>query len=60
MSSPCYQCEKRCAGCHSTCADYIEFAGNKRRENEQRKAYLKDAEYFISAAHKVAKKNRRK
>lgn len=60
MSAPCYQCERRTVGCHATCDDYKEFAGSKRQENERRKAYLKDAEYFISAAHKVAKKNRRK
>ena len=30
----CYGCEKRKAGCHATCKDYLE-------EYEQRKEYLK-------------------
>lgn len=36
MNVPCYGCEKRAVGCHSSCGDYKEFQvrNEKRKEAE--------------------------
>lgn len=33
---PCYNCEERAAGCHSTCEKYISFKAEREAENAQR------------------------
>ena len=33
MQTPCYQCKKRCAGCHAVCGEY-------RAWKEQREIFL--------------------
>lgn len=43
--SPCFKCEKRSEGCHSSCEEYIEFAQAKRKANLNRKDEGRKASY---------------
>lgn len=49
MKSPCKGCEYRLLGCHSTCAAYIEYSTNRKKEIETRDnrgdvfGYVKDS-----------------
>ena len=43
MTTPCYNCEDRCIGCHTTCGDYAIY----RRELEAaKKAASADSEFI--------------
>lgn len=49
MKSPCKDCEYRVLGCHSTCAAYIKYSSNRKKEIESRDirgdvfGYVKDS-----------------
>lgn len=49
MKSPCKGCEYRVLGCHSTCAAYIKYITNRKKEIENRDirgdvfGYVKDS-----------------
>lgn len=49
MKSPCKGCEYRVLGCHSTCAAYIKYSTNRKKEIESRDirgdvfGYVKDS-----------------
>lgn len=34
--SPCLHCKKRKIGCHSTCADYLDYDAEKKKISEER------------------------
>lgn len=53
MKSPCKGCEYRAIGCHSTCAAYIKYSSNRKKEIETRDirgdvfGYVKDGRHKI-------------
>lgn len=46
MNVPCYGCERREIGCHSSCDDYMDFTVEKERK--------KEAEYQANLANGLA------
>lgn len=36
IDAPCYNCDKRCLGCHGKCADYEVYRKAKWKENHKR------------------------
>jgi hypothetical protein len=34
--NPCYECEKRVLGCHSTCEEYKAFSENKKAASSKK------------------------
>ena len=57
---PCYKCEKRCVGCHSTCPDYKDFdEANKIRRDMLLKRHLEN-QMMISYKHNKLDKMKRK
>lgn len=55
MSAPCYQCDKRCEGCHSTCPDYKDFTDNQRAAADRRRQYYDADGYARLKAQKLFK-----
>lgn len=47
LKAPCYQCEKREVGCHSTCKEYIEYSNERRKiyEKNAQKPYIRKEDY---------------
>lgn len=61
-SVPCYNCSKRCAGCHSSCEDYKAYQERSAKDREllhkQRNADYAYIETRVKAAYKTAHKKR--
>ena len=59
-NDPCYKCKKRKLGCHSTCADYIEWAKVIRDRNRTSFRHKEEErmsnEYQIDRIRKYKKK----
>lgn len=33
MKTPCYNCERRCVGCHGNCEEYKKFSEERQKLN---------------------------
>ena len=64
IKSPCFDCEKRTVGCHSTCEEYKAYSQKNKEQNELRKVAVKkrtEAMTFeLGIKQKVLKRYRRK
>lgn len=36
IDAPCFNCDKRCLGCHGNCPDYAEYSDSRKSENHKR------------------------
>ena len=54
---PCYGCEKRFVGCHSTCLDYMDYRQKMEVYNAKKNAYYKEqadhAKYIVEARRRM-------
>lgn len=58
--NPCYKCEQRIAGCHTTCEKYKKFnIENKAYKNSVYEARTKDGNVYIKAKSRVNKNRMR-
>lgn len=56
--NPCYKCEKRVPGCHSTCKFYVEWKKNYTQEAEKAKKMREmDKRNMRDEIHTAAKRN---
>lgn len=66
MKSPCKGCEYRVLGCHSTCAAYIKYSTNRKKEIEIRDirgdvfGYVKDSNNRIKRCIRFKKSYQKK
>lgn len=58
--SPCKDCEKRVLGCHSNCAEYVEFKNKRKDEADAKSKYYEVKRYNAERAIKIYKKHRNK
>ena len=51
ITGPCYECEKRTPGCHSSCEDYLSYKAkkdeirDKRHEFQRNNVMLNDVQF---------------
>lgn len=58
--SPCYNCENRSEGCHSSCEEYKEFAEARKQINLNRKDERRKAAYaFMERTYREAQRKKR-
>ena len=59
--SPCKDCTKRYVGCHSKCADYLDYAAERKAISDARAKEQFEKSYHIEKSLKIRKKqhNRR-
>ena len=55
ITNPCYECEKRHTYCHADCQDYHNYARQKSKENESRKAEMKQYNDYRVAKKRIKK-----
>lgn len=60
MSAPCYNCERRSAGCHSSCEDYKDFAQERREYADRLHKESVCNGYFIDGARHMRPLKRRR
>lgn len=63
MKSPCYNCEERQVGCHSTCESYKTFRAecdrlNDLKNKQKEQDYLERKRYYQAVA--IKQKRQRK
>lgn len=56
MKSPCKGCEYRVIGCHSTCAAYIKYSSNRKKEIETRDNRGDVFRYVKDSRHKIKRR----
>ena len=55
ITNPCYGCEKRHTRCHADCKDYETFTKQRAKENERRKADIKQYNDYRVAKKRIKK-----
>lgn len=62
-NSPCYKCEERSAGCHDTCAKYVDWKVKNNAKNAKERAnhmnfveYKIDRNVYLAKAHRIKRK----
>lgn len=55
ITNPCYGCEKRHTRCHADCQDYDNYAKQRAKENERRKADIKQYNDYRAAKKRIKK-----
>lgn len=55
ITNPCYGCEKRHTRCHADCQDYDNYAKQRAKENERRKADIKQYNDYRVAKKRIKK-----
>ena len=54
MTNPCYNCEKRVVGCHSSCIDYKSFREEKDRLKNKIRAEKATHNYAVERQVRIA------
>ena len=57
--SPCLDCKKRYVGCHGKCADYLDYADERRTVSEARRKEQDYITYQRTKSAKIAKLKKR-
>lgn len=59
ITNPCYGCEKRHTRCHADCQDYDNYAKQRAKENERRKAEMAESNDYRAAKRCVRRRAER-
>ena len=57
---PCFNCEKRYVGCHSSCEEYAEFKDQKEINRKQKKRQNIFYDYIFEYSDRQRRKNGKK
>jgi len=58
--SPCLHCKKRKIGCHSTCAEYLEYSRERKMIQDERAKQNIYAQYQSAKSVKIEKQTKNK
>ena len=47
LQAPCKDCEKRYLGCHSECADYIDYNNKQQKIRDERAARSEECQMIV-------------
>ena len=47
LQAPCKDCEKRYLGCHSECADYINYNNKQQKVRDERAARSEECQMIV-------------
>lgn len=59
-SNPCFKCEDRTAGCHSTCKRYLEWQRIHQKELDQRREELAMSDVYLAYAKRRASQRKKR
>jgi len=56
LQAPCKDCEKRCLGCHSECADYINYNNMQKKVREERAVRSEERQMIVKQINESRKR----
>ena len=56
LQAPCKDCEKRYLGCHSECADYIDYNNKQQKIRDERAARSEECQMIVKQINESRKR----
>lgn len=56
LQAPCKDCEKRYLGCHSECADYINYNNKQQKVRDERAARSEECQMIVKQINESRKR----
>lgn len=56
LQAPCKDCEKRYLGCHSECADYINYNNKQQKVRDERAAMSEECQMIVKQINESRKR----
>ena len=56
LQAPCKDCEKRYLGCHSECADYIDYNNKQQKIRDERMTRAEECQMIVKQINESRKR----